>query len=169
MIEYGKAFKAGILGAFALTLLMYIARAMDVTALNTEMVLGSLLTHKTGAGSWILGFMLHLVIGGLLAEVYAFAFEFLTERSGMWIGAGFGLVHASFAGMAMFLLGSIHPLMRNHGVLPAPGPFAINYGALTAVAFIAVHAVYGAWVGSLYPARTVAAETDVSEEMPRAA
>jgi len=167
-MDYGKAFKAGILGAFAMTVLMVFARALNVTTLNIEMALGSMLTRQIGAISWMLGFMMYLLVGGLLAQLYAFGFEFLTERTSPWIGAGFSLVHASIAGVTMFALGSIHPLMRNNGELPAPGPFAINYGTLTAVAFVAVHLVYGSWVGSLYTMKPEAG-VRVSEEMPRAA
>jgi hypothetical protein len=168
MMDYVKASKAGALGAVAMTVLMIIARALGVTILNIEMALGSLVTGKIGAGSWILGFLMHLLVGGLLAQLYAVGFEFLTERASPWIGAGFSLIHTSFAAVAMFLIGSIHPLMRNNGVLPAPGPFAINYGTFTAVAFVALHVVYGSWVGSVYSMRS-AVEARTSEEMPRAA
>lgn len=167
-MNYGKAFKAGMVGALAMTVLMVVARALDVTTLNIEMALGTLLTQKINAGSWILGLMMHIVLGGLLAQLYAFGFEFLTERAGAWIGAGFALIHASIAGVVMFVLGSIHPLMKNSGELPAPGPFAITYGTLTALVFVGLHLVYGSWVGSLYSMRPDV-EVHGSEELPRAA
>jgi hypothetical protein len=168
MMNYDKAFKAGMLGALAITVLMVIARAFDVTTLNIEMALGSMLTQQISASSWMLGFIMHIILGGLLAQLYAFGFEFLTERTSAWIGAGFSLIHSSIAGMVMFVLGSIHPLMRNHGELLAPGPFAINYGTLTAVAFVGLHLVYGSWVGSSYSMRPEV-EVRASEQMPRAA
>jgi hypothetical protein len=167
-MNYRKAFKAGMVGALAMTALMVMARALDVTTLNIEMALGTFLTQRINAGSWILGFMMHMIIGGLLAQLYAFGFEFLTERASAWIGAGFSLIHASIAGVAMFVLGSIHPLMRNSGELPAPGPFAITYGTLTALVFVGLHLVYGSWVGSLYSMRPQV-EVHGSEELPRAA
>jgi hypothetical protein len=168
MTNYVNTAKAGALGALAMTILMVIARALGMTTLNIEMALGSLLTQQIGAFSWILGLLMHVAIGGFLAQLYAFGFEFLTERANAWIGAGFSVVHSSFAGLLMFWLGSIHPLMRNNGVITAPGPFAIEYGTLTAVAFIALHLVYGAGVGYLY---TLWQETEIStsEEMPHAA
>ena len=167
-MNYSKAFKAGVLAAIVMTVLMAIARASDATALNIEMALGSMGTGHISALSWLLGFVMHVIVGGLVAQFYAFGFEYLIERASMWIGAGFALAHASIAGIAMFVLGSYHPLMRNHGVLPAPGPFAISYGALTAVMFVGLHLVYGAWVGSFYSMKPVV-EVRVSEEMPRAA
>jgi hypothetical protein len=168
-MNYGKAFKAGMLGALAMTVLMVIARALDVTTLNIEMTLGTLLTRQIGAGSWVLGLVMHLLIGGLLAQLYAFGFEFLTESTSAWIGAGFSLIHVTIAGTLMILLGTLHPLMRNQGQLLAPGPFAINYGVLTAVAFIGLHLVYGAWVGTLCSIKRMPEEVHISEEMPRAA
>jgi hypothetical protein len=168
MLNYVNAAKAGALGAAGMTVLMVIARALGVTTLNIEMALGSMLTQQIGAGSWLLGFIFHLAIGGLLAQLYVAGFEFLAEDANGWIGAGFGAIHASIAGLVMFLLGSIHPLMRNDGVLQAPGPFAINYGALTALAFVALHLVYGGWVGSMY-AMQPEVESHASEDLPRAA
>jgi hypothetical protein len=168
-MNYGKAFKAGMLGALAMTVLMVIARGLGVTTLNIEMALGTLLTGQVSAGSWVLGLMMHLVVGGLLAQLYAFGFEYLAESTSAWIGAGFSLIHVTFAGTFMILLGTLHPLMRNNGELLAPGPFAINYGAITAVAFIGLHLVYGAWVGTLCAMRTIPEEVHISEEMPRAA
>jgi len=167
-MNYGKAFKAGMVGALAMTALMIVARALGVTTLNIEMALGTLLTQRINAGSWILGFMMHIIIGGLLAQLYAFGFEFLTERASAWIGAGFSLIHASIAGVVMFVLGSIHPLMRNSGEMPAPGPFAITYGTLTALVFVGLHLVYGSWVGSLYSMKPDV-EVHGSAELPRAA
>jgi hypothetical protein len=168
MMNYGKAFKAGMLGALAMTVLMVIARALGVSTLNIEMALGTLLTRQIGAGSWVLGFLMHLLVGGLLAQIYALGFELLQARPSVWVGAAFSLVHASIAGMMMFVLGTIHPLMRNNGELPAPGPFAVSYGTLTAVAFVALHLVYGAWVGSFY-VRKPEIEVQSAEELPRAA
>jgi hypothetical protein len=168
MLNYVNAAKAGALGAAGMTVLMIIARALDATTLNIEMALGSMLTQQMGAGSWLLGFIIHLAIGGLLAQLYAFGFEYLTEDANGWIGAGFGAIHASIAGLLMFLLGSIHPLMRNNGVLEAPGPFAIRYGMLTAVAFVGLHLVYGSWVGSMYAMKSEV-EVRASEDLPRAA
>jgi hypothetical protein len=168
MMNYMNTAKAGALGALAMTVLMVIARALGMTTLNIEMALGSLLTRQIGAGSWILGLMMHLAIGGLLAQLYAFGFEFLTERASAWIGAGFSLIHSAIAGLLMFWLGSIHPLMRSNGVITAPGPFAIEYGTLTAVAFVALHLVYGAWLGWSHTIWQ-AVEVHPSDEMPRAA
>jgi hypothetical protein len=168
MMNYKNTAKAGVLGALGMTVLMVIARALGLTSLNIEMALGSLLTQRVGAVSWILGLMIHLAVGALLAQIYAFGFDFLTERASAGIGAGFGAIHSAFAGLLMFWLGSIHPLMRNNGVIPAPGPFAISYGTLTAVAFIAVHLVYGACVGYWHAMRREV-EVHPSEEMPHAA
>ena len=164
-MNYGKAFKAGMFGAAVMTVLMVIARTLEVTTLNIEMALGSMLTQQISTSSWMLGLVMHLIVGGLLAQLYAFGFEVLTKRASAWIGAGFSLVHTAIAGGVMAMLGSIHPLMMN-GQLLAPGPFAINYGTLTAAAFVALHLIYGACVGSLYSMRP---EVRASTQMPRAA
>jgi len=58
-------------------------------------------------------------------------------------------------GLVMEALGDIHPLMIRpplpflRGHLLAPGLFAANFGAMTVVGFIALHFVYGAFVGAM--------------------
>jgi len=169
MMNYSKAFKAGVLGTLVMTVLMAIARAAGVTALNIEMILGSMLTRHINAVSWMLGFMMWLLVGGIVAQLYAFGFEYVTDGANMWRGAAFSLAHASLAGIMVFALGSLHPLMRNNGGLLSPGPFAINYGTLTAVVFIGLHLVYGSWVGSLYSTKQRVGEIDESAPLRRAA
>jgi hypothetical protein len=166
-MNYGKAFKAGMIGAAVMTVLMIIARTLNLTTLNIEMALGSMLTQQISTGSWMLGLAMHLIVGGILAQLYAFGFEVLTHRTSAWIGAGFSLVHTVIAGGVMAMLGAIHPLMLN-GQIMAPGPFAINYGTLTAAAFVALHIIYGACVGGLYTMRR-RGEVRSSTQLPRAA
>jgi hypothetical protein len=131
---------------------MIIARAFNLTSLNLEMALGSFLTQELTTATWWLGLVIHMITGGVLAQFYAAGFEFLA-RSNAWIGAAFSLIHTLIAGLFMAMLGSMHPLMINGQILE-PGPFTINYGMITAVAFVALHIIYGAWIGAMYTLRS---------------
>jgi hypothetical protein len=164
-MNYGKAFLAGSLGALVMTGLMIVARALALTTLNLEMALGSFLTEEVSSTTWWLGLMIHVITGGVLAQFYAAGFEFITHRANAWIGAGFSLIHTIIAGGFMAILGSIHPLMKS-GQIQAPGPFTINYGMITAVAFVALHVIYGAWVGGMY---TMGSRVSQASKLPRAA
>ena len=153
-MNYGRAFGAGVLGGLVMTILMALGRMMGMTTMNLEMALGSMLTQNLGSATWLMGFIMHLIISGLIALLYAAGFEYVTHRSNWLLGASFGAIHTVIAGVVMGMMGNIHPLMAPPpppaGYLMAPGFFAANFGMMTALAFIMLHLIYGAIVGALY-------------------
>ncbi len=154
-MKFGKAFIAGVIGAVVMTALMFMGRVMGMTAMNLEMALGSMMTQTVSSTSWILGLVLHLMVGGLIALIYGFGFEYIAHKAGWLTGVGFAIVHAIVSGIAMGMIGMMHPLMVvaqpvSEGRLLAPGFFASNFGMMTVGAFIMLHLVYGAIVGVLY-------------------
>jgi hypothetical protein len=134
---------------------MAIGRAMSITELNVELLLGSMVTHELSTLSGVVGVVLYLLIAGLIACLYAVGFRHVTQRANWAIGLLFSLVHLGMTGLAMDALGDIHalmirpplPLLRGH--LLAPGLFAANFGAMTVAGFVALHLVYGALVGAM--------------------
>jgi len=91
-MKSGKAFAAGVMGALVMSLIMTIARGLGMQV-NMEMMLGTMLGGPLSPTKWIIGFIMHLIIGGLLALLYAVGFEYITRRAGWAIGLGFGVVH----------------------------------------------------------------------------
>jgi hypothetical protein len=150
-MNIGKAFIAGLAGGAVMTLAMLLARETGLTTMDIEKKLGSMITGDLSRSAWQIGLAIHFVVSGLLALIYAFAFERLTHKAGWVFGAAFGLVHAIISGFVMGALGEIHPLMRD-GLLRAPGLFASNFGSATVALFVVGHVVYGAVVGLLYKA-----------------
>ncbi|MGE0129052.1 MAG: DUF6789 family protein [Blastocatellales bacterium] len=153
-MNYGRAFGAGALGGLVMTILMALGRMMGMTEMNLEMALGSMMTQNISSATWVMGFIMHLVISGLIALIYAAGFEYVTHRSNWLLGAGFGAIHTIIAGIVMGMMGGIHPLMAPppapEGYLMAPGFFASNFGPMTVMAFIVLHLIYGAIVGAMY-------------------
>lgn len=154
-MNFGRAFIAGVIGGAVMTVLMFMGRMMGMTAMNLEMAMGSMITQTIGSTSWIIGFVMHLMISGLIALVYAFGFENITHKAGWLTGAGFGVIHVIIAGIFMGMMGMMHPLMVSSQPVPdgrllAPGYFAMNFGMMTTVAFIMLHLIYGAIVGAFY-------------------
>jgi len=94
--------------------------------------------------------VMHLMISGAIALIYAWAFEHLTHRAGWLVGVGFGVVHAIIAGVVMGMMPMMHPRMPNP-VMP-PGAFLSNLGTMGVVAEFMLHMVYGAVVGAMYGA-----------------
>jgi hypothetical protein len=72
---FSTAFFAGVLGAVTMSVLYWVFRAIGWSEMNLSMLLGSMLTGNTGAGTWVLGFMVHLALGGVFALAYAYAFH----------------------------------------------------------------------------------------------
>jgi hypothetical protein len=165
-MRVGLAFLAGVIGGAVMILLMMVARAAGMTEMNLAMVLGSMITRETTAGTWALGFVMHLVISGLIALIYAAVFEAI-RRSNWFLGLIGGAIHAVIGGVLFGYLPPIHPLIPD--VIAAPGAFAVNYGMPTAVAFVVLHLMYGMIVGGMYspvnvPKLTTAEPTHLPEE-----
>lgn len=157
---FGSAFLAGVLGALAMTVLMSLCRALNLTALNLEILLGSLIASRVGPGVWLLGFVTHLVVGGFFGLLYGIAFQ-VTGRSGPGTGTLFGFAHWLVAGSFLMVFPAIHPLIPE--VLRAPGPFALALGGSAFVLTLLEHLMYGAIVGGVYEQSTRASEIESGE------
>jgi hypothetical protein len=147
-MKAGKAFLAGVIGAIAMSVILWIARNWMGIPAHMEMMLGTMVVPNAALTAWLVGFAIHLLIGGVLALVYAWGFEHITHRAGWLVGVGFGLIHAVIAGLGNLMVPAIHPMIPER--MPAPGAFMANLGIIGIVAEFALHAVYGAIVGALY-------------------
>ena len=141
-----RAFVAGVVGGVVMSIFLAMARFMGMPA-NLEMIEGTMLMDP-GPVAWILGFVMHLVLSGLIALVYAWGFEHVTHRAGWLVGAGFGILHAIIAGMVMGMMPMIHPRMPSP-VMP-PGAFMSHLGLMGPIAVFMLHMIYGAVVGRMY-------------------
>jgi hypothetical protein len=150
MLNWNRAINAGFLGAVVMTVFMIVLRTLGLTSMNLEAMLGSMVTSIPDFGSWGLGFLIHLIAGGLFGIVYGFLMESL-RRTGWSVGVGIAVVHTVLSGLAMPLIGAMHPLVRT-GQMPAPGMFASALGGTGVVLFIALHLLFGAIVGKYYVA-----------------
>lgn len=145
-----KAIGAGIVGALVLTLIGWMARTFMGMPVNLEMMLGTMLGLAAGAGAWIVGLLIHLMAGVIFALIYAWCFEHLSHRAGLWPGVGFGFVHALFSGLLMAAMPMMHPMVPEQ--MPAPGAFMSGLGGMGVMAFFLEHLIYGGIVGGMYGA-----------------
>ena len=144
----------GIVGTIVLTTLLRAASELGFTRMDLPFLLGTALTAdrvRAKAG----GYALHFVFGLLFALGYYGIFR-VVGHSGFLLGAGFGLVHALFAGSALVnvMLPAVHPRMGSGfdaagstPLLEPPGFLLVNYGRQTLVATVVAHVAYGAIVG----------------------
>jgi hypothetical protein len=142
-MRVGLAFLAGVIGGAVMIALVAIARAAGITDLNLGILWGSMITGNATAGTWVLGALIHLIVSGLIALIYAAVFEAI-RGSNWFTGLIGGAVHAVIGGLLFAALPGTPGFIRD------PGAFAINYGSATAALFIVGHLIYGIIVGGMY-------------------
>jgi len=143
----GLAFWAGVIGAAVMVLGMWIARMAGATGFSFGYWWGSMVTGTTTVGSWWIGFVIHLIIGGLVGLLFAAVFEAI-GRSNWRLGLAGGVVFAVIGGLVLEWISLVHPAIP--GVIPNPGYFTAAWGAGSVVTFWIVSLIYGAIVGGMY-------------------
>lgn len=146
-MKAGRAFLAGVVGGIVMSLLMWIARTMMGMPINLEMMMGTMVTDP-GTTAWVIGLVIHLMLSGAIALVYAWGFENVTHRSGWLTGVGFSVIHIVVAGLFMGMIPMMHPRMPDP--ISPPGAFLSNMGMMGIVAEVVLHMIYGAIVGAMY-------------------
>ena len=143
----------GLPATAGLTAVMVLAQLSGRTRFDLPLMLGTITTPDPDRAR-VTGFVIHLAVGQVFALFYAAGFTTL-DRAEWWLGAGFGLVHATIA-LTVFvpLLPGVHPRMASEragpdsrAVLEPPGLFALNFGAATPLVAVVAHVAYGAALG----------------------
>lgn len=144
-----KAFLAGVTGGAVMSAIMWVARTMMGMEVHLEQTLGTMFGGPPSLGKTLMGLVIHLVLSGLIALLYAVGFEKVTHKAGAATGAMFGVLHTLVAGVFMgYILPVMHPLIPEQ--MPGPGPFMGNLGMMGVIAFVMLHLIYGAIVGGMY-------------------
>ena len=125
---------AGAVGTAAMTMLMLVAPLMGMPKMAIGEMLGSFLGIGTAAG-WVL----HLVIGLILATTYAIVFASRLPGS--------PVVRGAIYGVGVFLMAQLVVTPMMGGGLFSGGNVLMIVGSLMG------HLVYGGLVGGLYAAR----------------
>jgi hypothetical protein len=136
-MNFGRAFLAGVVGGAVMSIGLAIGRVMGMPA-NLEMMLGTMMLQP-GTSAFLLGLMMHLIISGLIALIYAWGFGHVTHRSSAALGAGFGVMHGIVGGLFMGVMPMMHPLIPEE--MPAPGAFMSNMGARGIMAEMVLHVI----------------------------
>jgi hypothetical protein len=140
-----RTFFAGLAGALAMSLTMYLIRQFGGINVSLEALLGSLVEPPGNLTPWMAGLLLHCALGVAVAYLYALSFE-VVQRSGLMMGGGLGLAHGLIAGLFMSGIPAMNPLVPN---ITAPGAFLahLTFGP---VIFLFLHFIYGAVVGLVW-------------------
>jgi len=146
----------GFAATIVLTTTMAIGQGVGYTRMSMPFLVGTMFTPARDR-AMVIGFCVHVANGMIFALFYAVLLESL-HRTGWWLGAGLGLVHAVFVlTVGMALMPGLHPQMVSeyfgptvNRVLQPPGFLALNYGRRTPFVTIVAHLLYGAIIGAFY-------------------
>jgi uncharacterized membrane protein YagU involved in acid resistance len=146
----------GFVASLVVTAVMSAGYGLRLSRISLPLLLGTMFTaNRDRAG--IVGFLAHLLLGWLLAAIYALAFE-SWERATWWLGAIIGMVHALVVLVAVMpILPNVHPRMASERrgpeptrQLEPPGFLALHYGRRTPLITFVAHILYGAVIGANY-------------------
>ena len=149
------ALAGGAVGSIVLAIGYRIAQELGLTRMDIPFLLGTLFTESRSRAN-VLGYALHLVIGLVVALLYAAVFA-ATDEASWWFGLALGAVQAGFVGggLANVLLPAVHPRMgtpwsdsKDTPLLEPPGFLLINYGRSTLAITLVLNIAYGAIVGA---------------------
>lgn len=141
-----RAFVAGMVGAAFFAVASGFARRAGVE-IDLEVLQGSLFTgadDARGTTAYVVGLFAQLLMGGVLGLIYA-AILRRSQSPSVGAGAFLGLLHALVAGVLLATTPALHPAVPE--VIAAPGILMVRRGPDVAVLFVALHVVFGAWMG----------------------
>lgn len=129
-IKFGKAILAGVIGTLVMTAVgLWVAPLMGIPAMNPAQMLAGQM-----GGVLLLGWVAHLMIGSILALIYAAVAPWLV---------GPPALRGALYGIAPFLLAQV-------AVLPMMGMRLFSGSVAMAMGSLIGHLVYGAVVGAIY-------------------
>lgn len=145
-----------LLATVAMTTIMEAAQGLGLSRMSLPFLLGAWLTDKRTYAT-VLGTVLSLVVGWLIALGYLRVFEALGVRV-WWFGPLLGFVHG-LALLLLFLptLPYCHPRVATEYDRPTsrrriepPGFFGLNYGLNTPLVTLVAQTVYGSVLSTGY-------------------
>jgi len=144
----------GFLGTLALSTVLRAAGELGFTRMDLPFLLGTTVTDNRRRAK-VYGYLFHFLLGLSFAMLYGVCFAAI-GRSGWWLGALVGALHAVFT--STVLVNVILPVIHRRigtpetaaneiALIEPPGFLMLNYGRNTFVVTLVSHAVYGAIVG----------------------
>ena len=144
----------GFLGTLVLSTMMRAASELRITRMDLPFLLGTSVTENRRRAK-VYGYLLHFALGLSFAIVYGVCFAAI-GRSGWWLGALVGALHALFT--STVLVNVLLPVLHRRigtpetaadeiALIEPPGFLMLNYGRNTFLVTLASHMVYGAIVG----------------------
>jgi hypothetical protein len=154
VIVLWSSLAGGLLGTLVLTTMLRGASELGFTRMDLPFLLGTSVTENRRRAK-IYGYLFHFGLGLGFAILYGMCFAAI-QRSGWWLGALVGALHALFT--STVLVNIILPIIHKRvgtpetaaneiALIEPPGFLMLNYGRSTFVVTLLAHIAYGAIVG----------------------
>ena len=150
----GPAIAAGFVATLVMTTIMRGASQFGLTRIDFALLLGTTVSdNRRKARAY--GYVFHFVVGILFALAYVAFFQ-ITGRSGWFVGALLGTVHAVFDGTVLVnvLLPVVHPRIataetaaNDIALIEPPGFLLLNYGRNSFIVALVAHIAFGIVIG----------------------
>jgi uncharacterized protein DUF6789 len=141
--RFGQAIKAGLIAWVVFTLVLYMAPLMGVPRMDLPAMLGGMF----GLNSLALGWVMHLMIGVVLALIYAYWFVDVAGGAPWVRGLRFGVL----PWLAMMIaIAPMLPVLNPMLAKMPPGVFLANLGIMAAMGSLLGHLIWGAVLGTVY-------------------
>ena len=150
--DFGRALLAGFVAWVVFTIVLYMAPLMGLPAMNVPAMLGGMF----GMNSIALGWIMHLMIGLILALVYVYWLARFLPGQGWLRGLLFGLVPWI---VMMVMVAPMLPMLNPSMAKMPPGFFFANLGAGAIMGSLVAHLIFGAVLGAIYGGVTVETST----------
>ena len=154
MTVLSSSLAGGLLGTLELTTMLRGASELGFTRMDLPFLLGTSVTEDRRRAK-VYGYLFHFALGLGFAIVYGMCFAAI-QRSGWWLGALVGALHALFT--STVLVNIILPIIHKRvgtpetaadeiALIEPPGFLMLNYGRSTFLVTLVAHVAYGAIVG----------------------
>jgi len=165
MVDFDDAMLGGFIATMILTLILNVANSMNWIHFDLAKIVGTMM-GLTGEHAYWYGMAGHFFLGTVVfALVYAAAFRAFNLAPTWGTGALFGFLHWIAFGVFLGLLPAIDPVIRS-GQMNAPGWFGMRFGWVGIVGGLALHLVYGMFVGGFTNPRSNGADLNYSPTPP---
>ena len=146
-----QVFAIGLAAGLVSAAVIACSQLIGLTSIDLDLFFGSFWTAEISSQSRWVGFLFHLVLSGLIAQVYAFLFR-SSHRSGIGIGVAIGFIHWLVAGVGTGIAAKLHPLLSGAipGQMLSPGLFVLGDGIGGMFAYFVAHISYAAAVGYIF-------------------
>jgi len=154
VIVLWSSLAGGLLGTLVLTTMLRGASELGFTRMDLPFLLGTSVTEDRRRAK-VYGYLFHFALGLGFAIVYGMCFAAI-QRSGWWLGALVGALHALFTSTVLvnIILPTIHKRVGTPetaadeiALIEPPGFLMLNYGRSTFLVTLVAHVAYGAIAG----------------------